>query len=108
MRITYNKLIRDLIPEIMDREGVRYEIGTLETDAFRKALLEKVVEEAGELAEAVGRGEVVKEVADLHEVIDALLALDGIRSDEVRAMQERRRQDRGAFERRLVLRWTER
>jgi len=107
MRIIYEKLVRDRISEIMDREGVRYEVGTLDRDAFREALLAKVVEEAEELREAASRGEVVKEIADVYEVLDALMALEGIDAGEVRAVQAARRRDRGGFERRLVLRWTE-
>ena len=107
MRITYEKLVRDRIPEMMDREGVRYEVGTLDPDAFRQALLAKVVEEAEELREAASRDEVVKEIADVYEVLDALMAFEGIDAGEVRAGQAARRRDRGGFERRLVLRWTE-
>ena len=107
MRVIYEKLVRDRIPEIMDREGVRYEVGTLDPDAFREALLAKVVEEAGELRVAASRGEVVEEIADVCEVLDALMALEGIDAGEVREAQTARRRDRGGFERRLVLRWTE-
>ena len=107
MRITFEKLVRDRIPEIMDGAGVGYEVGTLEPDAFREALLAKVVEEAEELREAASRGEVVKEIADVFEVLDALMALEGIDAGEVREVQAARRRDRGGFERRLVLRWTE-
>jgi len=107
MRITYDKLVRDLIPDIMDGAGVRYEVDTLEPDAFREALLAKVVEEAEELREAVGRGELTNEIADVFEVLDALMALDGIDAGEVFEVQAARRRDRGGFERRLLLRWTE-
>jgi len=107
MRIIYEKLVRDRIPEIMDREGVRYEVGTLDREAFREALLAKVVEEAEELRAAAGRGEVVKEIADVYEVLDALMALERIDAGEVREAQTARRRDRGGFERRLLLRWTE-
>lgn len=107
MRITYDKLVRDRIPEIMDGAGVRFEVDTLEPDAFRNALLAKVVEESEELHEAASRGEVVKEIADVFEVLDALMALEGIDAGEVFDVQAARRRDRGGFERRLLLRWTE-
>ena len=73
MRITYQKPVRDRVPEIMDRAGVRYEVGTLEPGTFRQALLAKVVEEVGELREAVSRGKVVEEITDVFEVLDALM-----------------------------------
>lgn len=43
----------------------------------------------------------------MYEVLDALMALEGIDAGEVREVQAARRRDRGGFERRLVLRWTE-
>ena len=107
MRITYDKLVRDRIPEIMDGAGVRYEVAALDPDAFRDALLAKVVEEAEELRAAASGGEVTKEIADVFEVLDALMALDGIDAGEVFEVQAARRRDRGGFERRLVLRWTQ-
>jgi len=46
MRIEYEKLIRDRIPEIMDEAGVRYEVTTMDDEAYRASLRTKLVEEA--------------------------------------------------------------
>lgn len=107
MRVTYDKLIRDRIPEIMDRAGVRYELTPLPDDAFRAALLAKGVEEAEELRAATRRDDVITELADVLEVLDALMRLEGIDAREVRAVQTARREARGGFEGRVMLRWTE-
>lgn len=107
MRRTYEKLIRDRIPELMDADGVRYEVDVLDDHAFRAALLAKLEEEATEARAAEGRTERVKELADVLEVFEALLASEGIEWDDVRAVQRSRRETRGGFERRLWLRWTE-
>lgn len=107
MRITYDKLIRDRIPEIMDRAGVRYELAELTGEVFRAALGAKAVEEAEELRAAGTRDDVVKELADVLEVLEALMRVDGIDEAEVRAAQAARREARGGFERRLLLRWTQ-
>lgn len=107
MRRTYEKLIRDRIPELMDADGVRYQVDVLDDAAFRAALLEKLVEEAGEVRAAEGRSELVKELADVLEVVEALLEVEGVGWDEVRGVQEARRVARGGFRRRLRLRWTE-
>lgn len=108
MRRPFDKLIRDRIPELMDADGVRYAVDVLDAGAFRAALLAKLEEEAAEARAAEGRAEVVKELADVLEVLEALLAVDGIGWDEVRAVQGARRAERGGFEKRLRLRWTER
>jgi predicted house-cleaning noncanonical NTP pyrophosphatase (MazG superfamily) len=107
VRTTYGKLIRDRIPEILEAEGLRYEVVELDDAAFRTALLAKLREEAGEAAEARDADALARELADLYEVIDAVLDLHGLDSDAVRALQARRRAERGGFGRRLELRWTE-
>ena len=107
MRTTYGKLIRDRIPEILEAEGLRYEVARLDDEAFPAALLAKLLEEAGEAASAVDADGLARELADLYEVIDAVLEANGLDGDAVRALQARRRGERGGFERRLELRWTE-
>jgi predicted house-cleaning noncanonical NTP pyrophosphatase (MazG superfamily) len=108
MRTHYGKLIRDRIPEHMDADGVAYEVRTLDEAAYRRALLTKLREEAHEASVAATPDERTRELADLLEVIDAVLALDGVERDEVLSVQRRRRAERGGFERRLELLWTER
>ena len=108
MRATYGKLIRDRIPEILEAEGLRYEVARLDDEAFRAALLAKLLEEAGEAAEARDADGLLREIADLFEVVDALLRVQGVDRARVAAEQERRRAERGGFEGRLELRWTER
>ena len=102
----YDKLIRDRIPEIMDEAGVDYEIETLDEADFERALRTKLLEEASEAAEAMVRADLVKELADLQEVAATLMALVGIETDEVERIRAQRRRDRGAFERRLLLKST--
>jgi len=52
VRTTYGKLIRDRIPEVLEAEGLRYEVVPLDGEGFRAALLAKLLEEAGEAAAA--------------------------------------------------------
>jgi predicted house-cleaning noncanonical NTP pyrophosphatase (MazG superfamily) len=106
VRTVYDKLIRDRIPELLQADGVRYEVAELDEAAFRAALLVKLGEEAAEVAAADVRGDRVKELADLLEVIETLMAVEGIGWDEVRNVQQERRAARGGFSGRLVLRWT--
>ncbi|MBA2667365.1 MAG: nucleoside triphosphate pyrophosphohydrolase [Trueperaceae bacterium] len=108
MRTPYGKLIRDRIPEIMDAAGVRYEIAPLDHDAFISALLAKLQEEAAEIAGAAGRTERITEIADLYEALAALLSAEGIDAADVDGVRQQRREERGGFEQRLELRWTER
>jgi predicted house-cleaning noncanonical NTP pyrophosphatase (MazG superfamily) len=105
MRKEYNKLVRDRIPEIIQQNGLECKILTLTKSEYCQALRQKLIEEAQEAAEA--SEELIAELADLYEVIDALLETYGINRELVLAEQQRRRSDRGGFERRIKLLWTE-
>ena len=103
MPTEYDKLIRDRIPEIMDRAGVAYEIDTLDDAAYLAALRAKLVEEAQEAAEAPGAAELTKELGDVLEVVAALTAAAGLDADAIETVRARRREERGGFERRIRL-----
>ncbi len=106
-RKLYDKLVRDRIPEII-REGGST-CGTemySDESAFRRALRDKLIEEAGEAANA-SEDDLAAELADLQEVVYGLISTYGLNYDAVRSLQERRRAQRGAFSRRLRLLWTE-
>ena len=72
MRVEYNKLIRDRIPEIIKADGKQYAVEVMGLDEFRKALLAKLVEEAQEVAEA-DLEKLDIELADLQEVVCAIM-----------------------------------
>lgn len=106
MRIEYGKLIRDRIPEIIRQDERRYSVERMSEEEYIQALKDKLVEEAQEAARAKPE-ELVKELADLYEVIDSLMAAHRIDREVVLAEQGRRRQSRGGFNQRLRLLWTE-
>jgi len=105
-KIIYNKLVRDRIPEIIAASGKQAQISTLDEHAYCDALLAKLDEETQEVKEAVTEGETAnirKELADVYEVIDALLTLTGITYEQLQAEQINRHETRGGFARRLWL-----
>ena len=87
MRKNYNKLIRDRIPEIIEATGKKYDIEVMDDSSYRKMLLQKVVEEAQELVEASPE-EIIMELADLYEVLDAVVATYNLSNDDVKSLQE--------------------
>ena len=105
-RTIYNKLVRDRIPEIIAAEGRDYATEIMEDAEYRQALLAKLVEEAQETAQAEP-AELVKELADLYEVIDALLLAFDLDKDAILALQQKRRDERGGFEKRIKLLWAD-
>lgn len=98
----YDKLVRDRIPEIIRRNGDECVVEVMTDEDYRRALRRKLVEEATEAAEA-SPDELATELADLQEVIDAVLAVEGIHRAVVQVEQQRRRAERGAFAARLRL-----
>jgi predicted house-cleaning noncanonical NTP pyrophosphatase (MazG superfamily) len=106
MRKEYDKLVRDRIPEIIRQDGRQCGVEVLPEDEYIQALKDKLVEEAQEAA-AAGSDDLVKELADLYEVVDALIGACGIDLQVVLAKQEERRQSRGGFDQRFRLLWTD-
>lgn len=107
MRAHVNKLVRDRIPEIVAASGRRYAIEELDASAYRQAVLQKLVEEAQEAASSGTPDALLRELADLREVIDAAATAFGLNEDQISGEQRRRRTERGAFDRRIRLLWTE-
>lgn len=98
----YQKLVRDRIPEIIRQHNKTCETVTLSEAEYRQALRQKLIEEATEAAEAT-EAELVTELADLYEVIDALMQVYQISPQAAIAEQKRRREERGGFDRRIQL-----
>lgn len=105
-RQEYNKLVRDKIPEIIQQAGRECEVTTLSNVEYLEALRQKLIEEAQEAALA-SPDNLVTELADLYEVIDAVLLAFEIEQETVLAVQKQRRQERGGFERKIKLLWTQ-
>jgi predicted house-cleaning noncanonical NTP pyrophosphatase (MazG superfamily) len=106
MRKEYNKLVRDHIPEIIRQDGRRCSVEVMLEEEYVRALKDKLIEEAKEAAAAKPE-ELVKELADLYEVIDSLMEAHRIDREAVLTEKQRRYQSRGGFSQRLRLLWTD-
>src|SRR3989344_7204449 len=95
----YNKLVRDNIPEIIHDKGGSARIRYAEIGEYREKLLEKLLEEAGEFSINPSP----EELADILEVVDALYENFGFSREDVAAVKERKRLERGAFKKRIIL-----
>jgi predicted house-cleaning noncanonical NTP pyrophosphatase (MazG superfamily) len=106
VKTEHNKLVRDKIPEIIRNSGNQCETTILSNLDYIEALRDKLVEEAKETAIAPPE-ELAQELADVMEVIDALMAATGIEPEKVREIQKEKRSQRGGFDNRIKLLWTE-
>lgn len=106
MRVTHNKLIRDRIPEIIAAAGHQTATHVLDGPEYRTALLAKLVEEANE-AQSASSDDLPAELADVWEVLQALLGTLPMALVELEALAATKREARGGFGRRIFLEYTE-
>ncbi len=101
MRFRVQKLIRDHLPAIMRAQGLAVFDRRLGEAEFIAALKDKLLEEAQEAHEAASPAELVDELADVMEVIQALASASGVNLDDVEARRQAKRAERGGFEARV-------
>jgi len=99
MKKTYNKLVRDRIPEIIEANGNTCTVEILSDEAYLQMLDKKLTEELAEY-HADGNPE---ELADLLEVIYAAAKARGISAEALDAIRAEKAKKRGAFEKKLLL-----
>jgi predicted house-cleaning noncanonical NTP pyrophosphatase (MazG superfamily) len=97
--IKCNKLVRDKIPEIIEKSGKKAIFQKLDDEAYKKFLDEKLGEELQEYLDS----DSVEELADLVEVIYSILKYRHIEIKDFHGMQKKKAEERGAFEKRLLL-----
>ena len=99
MKVEYNKLIRDRIPEIVAANGQFAEIRVLSDTEYTAALEKKLNEEVTEYLES----KELMELADILEVTQALAEQQGVSFDELLAMKAEKQAKNGAFRKKLFL-----
>ena len=99
----YNKLVRDNIPEIIEKDGEKPITHIAEDEEYEKALMEKLQEEVNEFLTEPSK----KEMADVLEVLYAIAKLKGFDLDEVEKVRQERAEKRGGFNKRIILERTE-
>jgi predicted house-cleaning noncanonical NTP pyrophosphatase (MazG superfamily) len=106
-REVHNKLIRDKIPEILIAKRLKFKVSKLNNKQFSKALKNKLLEEVVELKDAKTKKELLNELADVKEVFEAILKDDKISMKDVAKRQQRKRAERGGFDKKLFLRYVD-
>ena len=91
------KLWRDNMPAYCEAKGSIITTKKLNDEEFDQELRIKLIEEAGEVRTAPSREELIEEVADIYEAIDALLPLHDISKEEIIAAQDKKRIEKGGY-----------
>lgn len=95
----YNKLVRDRIPAMIERQGERPVTRILDQIEYRQCLERKLDEEVAEYHESAE----IEELADILEVILALAKAQGCTQEELLAIYRRKHEERGGFDERIFL-----
>lgn len=97
---TYNKLVRDKIPEIIKNNGANaVNTKILNDEEYLKALNTKLIEE---LNEYLSSGE-IEELADLEEVLRAILDAKNTSYSDFEEIRINKVNKRGAFKNKIFL-----
>ena len=104
MVYTYNKLVRDKIPEeINSMEGRKAKFRIMDENEYIKELNRKLLEESNEFVEEND----IEELADVMEVIEAIMKSKNINCEDVKKIQEKKKNKKGSFNRKIYLEYVE-
>ena len=96
----YNKLVRDKIPEIIAADnGATCVTRVLDDEEYLNALNSKLQEELNEYLESGA----VEELADLEEVLKAILEIKQVSYEEFENIRKMKVEKRGAFRDKIFL-----
>ena len=98
-----NKLWRDKAVSMMEKYGSKMHIRVLSDQEFDLELRKKVLEESEEVSQAVNKEKLTEEIADIYEVLEALMKLHGIESDQLARVKEQKKLERGGFQDRVFV-----
>ena len=97
--MVYEKLVRDLIPDLIAAQGEKPNIRILDDAEYRDCLSRKLDEEVQEFHKENN----LEELADILEVVYALTESLGHSKEELLEVCEKKRQERGGFHDRVFL-----
>ncbi|MBQ7921298.1 MAG: nucleoside triphosphate pyrophosphohydrolase [Clostridia bacterium] len=100
MTKVYNKLVRDRIPEIIEKSGASCKTEILSDAEYLKRIDAKLDEELAEYH----ADHTIEELADLVEVIHAAAIARGYTLEELEKVRGEKAAKRGKFEKKILLR----
>ncbi|EDX56275.1 conserved hypothetical protein [Bacillus cereus W] len=99
---TYNKLIRNKIPQIIKANGKTPTTRIL-PEEYIKEIYKKTQEELTEYLEADTKEHKLEELSDLLELINALAEHEGTTLEEINNIRKKKAEERGGFSDRVFL-----
>ncbi|MFT8320477.1 MAG: nucleoside triphosphate pyrophosphohydrolase [Bacillus sp. (in: firmicutes)] len=99
----HNKLVRDKIPEIIEKTGKNFKTRILSDEEYIKELKEKSFEELREYMEAADRDNALEELADVLEIVNAFAVYHQSSMEEIEQIRKKKSEERGGFKEKVYL-----
>ena len=100
--MSYNKLVRDKIPEIIKNNNEIPVTRILNDSEYKKELEKKLFEEYQEVIDASGKKR-LEELADMLEVMISLANIQNATLDDIISIADKKRTNRGSFKEKIFL-----
>lgn len=100
---TYNKLVRDKIPQVIAAKGKNCRTRILDEIQYKKEITTKLKEEFNEYLTASNSKDALEELADMLEVIRSLTLVHGASPEELEELRVQKANERGGFQERVYL-----
>ena len=97
-KFRFNKLVRDNIKTMLESNGCNVYAKELSDEDYIQALHDKLYEEVEELCEAESKEDVVKEIADIFQVLETICAMADISPEEILETQQKKIEKNGGFQ----------
>ena len=99
LNFRWDKLVRDKLPEIIEARGRTSKWHIADDDEYWSELCRKLVEEAQEFR----KNGTIKELADMYEIMDAIVTDKQFDKAQIEAVKKERLSERGGFKKRIIL-----
>ena len=99
----FKNLVRDNIPKVIEDNNAVAITRVLDDEEYRNELYKKLLEECNEVISAKNSDEILEELADVLEVMEAIINLENKTLEDVKEIAETKRKKRGGFQKRIFL-----
>ena len=103
MEQIFNKLVRDNIPDIIEKNNEVPVTRILSDDEYKKELYKKLNEEVKEVINSKTKEEILEELADVLEVLKSIAEFNNKTLEDVIDISSKKRLKRGGFKKRIFL-----
>ncbi|MER2007393.1 MAG: nucleoside triphosphate pyrophosphohydrolase [Psychrobacillus sp.] len=99
----YNKLVRDLIPQVIEKSGSKFSTRILDKSEHLTEVKNKLYEEVKEFEATDNRKDALEELADILELIHVALPIHEATYEELEQIRLAKKEKRGGFKEGIYL-----